>query len=126
MLMVELLTCSFPRKYHSDLNNLCNYIFITYFLCSFSAPTQTSHSAGGNSRKLPVVVQRRAVFILILGTHLSEGVFVALFSPRQTTEGGVTSGQYRSMTLAVLGPPFILCGTKSTHFLSVLQHSVKL
>lgn len=32
MLMVELLTCSFPRKYHSDLNNLCNYIFITYLL----------------------------------------------------------------------------------------------
>lgn len=126
--MVELLTCSFPRKYHSDLNNLCNYIFITYLLTVllFSTCSDLPLCWGKFQEVASCCSEKSCIYLNFGNSDLSEGVFVALFSPRQTTEGGVTSGQYRSTTLAVLGPPFILCGTKSTHFLSVLQHSVKL
>lgn len=66
-------------------------------------------------------MKRKAVFIFILGTHLSKGV-VVFFPPTEDRRWC----DIRSIQVKDIGHEGILCDSKSTQFLSALQLSVGL
>lgn len=108
-LIAELLACLLVLEYHSDLNSIT--ITLISHICNFAAPVQTSHSAGGNSRKC-IVVQRRALCVLICCQ-----LYLYFLTDRQQTVHDIGSLQVK-VTLTITS----LCGTKSTHTLSAPQH----